>query len=47
MIKIIFQDYLKLTDRLLELCEKDLPGPATASIDKNFRPLKRLLEDDR
>ncbi|XP_060578307.1 serine/threonine-protein kinase ATR-like [Ruditapes philippinarum] len=42
----VIKDYLKLTDRLLELCEKDLPGPATASIDKNFRPLKRLLEDD-
>ncbi|XP_045160246.2 serine/threonine-protein kinase ATR-like [Mercenaria mercenaria] len=42
----VIKDYLKLTDRLLELCEKDLPGPSTASIDKNFRPLKRLLEDE-
>lgn len=43
----VIQDYIKLTERLLELCEKDLPQASTASIDKNFRPLKRLLEDDK
>ncbi|KAL4227217.1 hypothetical protein ACF0H5_012662 [Mactra antiquata] len=40
----VIQDYIKLTERLLELCEKDITG-SIASIDKNFRPLKRLLDD--
>ncbi|XP_062573409.1 serine/threonine-protein kinase ATR-like [Saccostrea cucullata] len=38
-------DATKLTERLLELCEKDIKGTYTLSITNHFRPLKRLLED--
>lgn len=39
------QDATKLTERLLELCEKDIRGTNVLSITNHFRPLKRLLED--
>lgn len=39
------QDATKLTERLLELCEKDIRGTNVLSITNQFRPLKRLLED--
>ncbi|BFY98653.1 hypothetical protein BsWGS_01693 [Bradybaena similaris] len=40
------QDCRKLTDRLLELCEKDVGNNVTSvSLSKSFKPLKRLLED--
>ena len=32
-------------ERLLELCEKDFPTATTLSVTKDFRALKRLLED--
>ena len=32
-------------ERLLELCEKDIPTATTLSVTKDFRALKRLLED--
>nr|XP_022332154.1 serine/threonine-protein kinase ATR-like isoform X2 [Crassostrea virginica] len=35
----------KLTERLLELCEKEILGTHALSITNHFRPLKRLLED--
>nr|XP_034325117.1 serine/threonine-protein kinase ATR isoform X2 [Crassostrea gigas] len=38
-------DATKLTERLLELCEKDIRGTNVLSITNHFRPLKRLLED--
>ncbi|KAL5004570.1 hypothetical protein ScPMuIL_018026 [Solemya velum] len=41
----LIQDSTKLTDKLLELCEKDFPQTTTLSVTQHFRPLKRLLED--
>ena len=39
------QHATKLTERLLELCEKEILGTHALSITNHFRPLKRLLED--
>ncbi|KAL3865678.1 hypothetical protein ACJMK2_043042 [Sinanodonta woodiana] len=41
----LVQDATKLTERLLELCEKDFPSQLTVSVTQHFRPLKRLLDD--
>ncbi|XP_012937158.1 serine/threonine-protein kinase ATR [Aplysia californica] len=38
------QDCKKLTERLLELCEKDFGSNMTVSLSQMFKPLKRLLE---
>ncbi|XP_041373194.1 serine/threonine-protein kinase ATR-like [Gigantopelta aegis] len=38
------QDATKLTERLLELCEKKSETP-TLSVSQHFKPLRRLLED--
>ncbi|XP_052214022.1 serine/threonine-protein kinase ATR-like isoform X2 [Dreissena polymorpha] len=41
----MIQDYTKLTERLLELCEKDIPSGKLITISQYFRSLKRLFED--
>lgn len=45
LFMVVPQDATKLTERLLELCEKDIRGTNVLSITNHFRPLKRLLED--
>ncbi|XP_048255679.1 serine/threonine-protein kinase ATR-like isoform X1 [Haliotis rufescens] len=39
-------DATRLTERLLELCEKNYGQSTTLSMSTHFKPLKRLLEDD-
>jgi len=41
----VIADYQKLTERILELCEKDLDPGKPVSLATYFKPLKRLLED--
>ncbi|XP_052796079.1 serine/threonine-protein kinase ATR-like isoform X2 [Mya arenaria] len=41
----VIQDYTKLTERLLELCEKELEAGKSVSITTYFKPLKRLIDD--
>ncbi|KAH9492123.1 hypothetical protein Btru_027012 [Bulinus truncatus] len=41
----LIQDFRKLTDRLLELCEKDFGNSGTVNLNQAFKPLKRLFED--
>ncbi|GFR86846.1 serine/threonine-protein kinase atr, partial [Elysia marginata] len=41
------QDCKKLTERLLELCEKDFGNCSTVNLNQSFKPLKRLLEDSK
>ncbi|XP_059175094.1 serine/threonine-protein kinase ATR-like isoform X2 [Physella acuta] len=40
----LIQDYIRLTDHLIEVCEKHL-DPGSTSLNVTFRPLKRLFED--
>ncbi|XP_064607735.1 serine/threonine-protein kinase ATR-like [Liolophura sinensis] len=41
-------DATKLTEKLLELCEKEVPKMmSTLSMTQHFRPLRRLLEDSQ
>ncbi|XP_063432068.1 serine/threonine-protein kinase ATR-like [Mytilus trossulus] len=44
-LKKFIEDGTKLTERLLELCNKDFKNALTISVTQHFRPLKRLLED--
>ncbi|XP_060075850.1 serine/threonine-protein kinase ATR-like, partial [Ylistrum balloti] len=39
------KDSTKLTDRLLELCNKEYTGSNNMSVSQHFKPLKRLLDD--
>jgi serine/threonine-protein kinase ATR len=40
------QDATKLTDRLLDLCNRSVEGTnATLSVAQDFRPLLRLIDD--
>ncbi|RUS83841.1 hypothetical protein EGW08_008382 [Elysia chlorotica] len=41
------QDCKKLTERLLELCEKDFGNCSTINLNQSFKPLKRLLDDSK
>ncbi|CAL1526088.1 unnamed protein product, partial [Lymnaea stagnalis] len=41
----LIQDCKKLTERLLELCEKDFGACQTVSLSQTFKPLKRLFDD--
>ena len=41
-----FQDATKLTDRLLELCNKNVDSSLTTlSISQNFKTLQRIISD--
>lgn len=39
------KDSTKLTDRLLELCNKEYTGSNNMSVSQHFKPLQRLLDD--